>query len=68
MTSTFGTSAGSSAGTSLVRKLGDGVGSGCGFGCPYARSIEPVGTEITTVVNEDRARTPVPATSRGTGR
>ena len=47
MTSTFGTS----AGTSLVRKLGDGVGSGCG--CPYARTIEPVGTEITTVLNGD---------------
>jgi hypothetical protein len=61
MTSTFGTS----AGTSLVRKFGDGVGSGCG--CPYARSIEPVGTEITTVVNEDRARAPVPVSSRGTG-
>ena len=64
MASTFGTS----AGTSLVRKLGDGVGSGFGCGCPYARTIEPVGTEITTVVNEDRARAPVLVSSRGTGR
>ena len=45
MASTFGTS----AGTSLVRNLGDGVG----CGCPYARTIEPVGTEITTVLNGD---------------
>ena len=62
MASTFGTS----AGTSLVRKLG--VGSGFGCGCPYARTIEPVGTEITTVVNEDRARAPVLVSIRGTGR
>jgi hypothetical protein len=63
MTSTFGTS----AGTSLVRKLGDGFGSGFGCDCPNTRSIEPVGTEITTVVNGDRARAPVPVSSRGTG-
>jgi len=61
MTSTSGLS----VGTSLVRKLGDGVGSGCG--CPYARTIEPVGAEITTVVNGDWVCAPVPATSRGRG-
>jgi hypothetical protein len=65
MTSTFGTS----AGTSLVRKLGDGDGDGLGRGCdcPNARSIDPVGTEITTIVNEDLARAPVAVSSCGTG-
>jgi hypothetical protein len=63
MASTSGTSAGASP----MRKLGDGVGSGCGRGRPDARSIEPVGTEITTVVNGDWVRVPVAVARPGTG-